>query len=691
MKRPFAVIGFSMLISFLIVTNITHKMAIALLIGAIAVFSGLIIFKALRRYLTVIFSLFGVIAFTVSFLSAERYFVQEKEKSNEKQIISGVVCEIPKESDYAFTYVVKVADESYKVRFVAEEDQGIREGDYVRINSVGYGETEFDMVPYFLSSKVFFTIFANEECSIEKTGKTNLFYKNIGEFKRGFTEIVTGYLPGKNGAMALAMTIGDKSRLDEKAIDCFNYSGTAHLLVISGLHLTLWSFGVMNFIDKNSKLRKYSSLIGVLCLLLYSAVTGFGISVLRAGAMIGAVLIGRIVGRNSDSINSIGLAITFILLINPFAPYSPTLWFTVLSTLGILAYSGKIQKYINEKTLGKPISRLPFFEFIKSSVSISFSTAVFTLPVFLFYFRFMPTASVLANLIMVEIAMVMMVVTVIGVICHICFLPFISRICFFVAGLIGEIMHITAEKIGMADWSTMSLNHRYYEYFVIILLFAVVITIVLRKYKIDIVKHMTVLFTAAFCLLAVYCTAYDYNTPSVEVLITDNKPVITVCSKGESVLIGLQDTKYVRTIKQNLNYHNVKQLDYIVVTENEEETASRLIHLHNVFGNATTYFPYDSPEIFKENSQSPVTDLELADNVNIDVSDDEKIKIEGFNKKLLIVNCKNTENVYENAKKYDIIILYNDNSNDAEQYLEKTLNNSCVVAANEGDKVSVYL
>ncbi len=518
-----------------------------------------------------------------------------------------------------------------------------------------------------------------------------MLYKIIGEFKRRFTEIVTSYLPGENGAMALAMTIGDKSELDDRVIDYFNYSGTSHLLVISGLHLTIWSFGIMKYLDKSSRLRKYSTIIGLMCLFLYSAITGFGVSVIRAGAMVGAVLIGRFFKRNADSINSIGFAVTVILLLNPFAPYLPTLWFTVLSTLGILAYSGKIQKIINEKTLGKPISKLPCFSFIKSSVSISFSTAVFTLPVFFFYFKMMPVASILANLIMVEIAMVMMVTTVIGVVCHICFLPFISRICFFVSGCIGKIMHITAEKIGMADWSTLSLNHEYYKYFVMILLIATVIAVILKKYNIDIIKHMTLIFTVAFCLLAVYCTVYDYNTPSVEILITDNEPVITVCSKGESALVGLQSTKYVRTIKQNLNSHNEKQLSYIAVTENEEKTISQLIYLYNNFGCATTCFKYESPSLFKENSQDFVTEFSVSDNVGIDIDDKNFTKIMSDEKSLLIVNCKNTENIYENAENYDIIILYNDNLREVEQSLKKMLNNSRVFVADEGDELSVYL
>ena len=116
----------------------------------------------------------------------------------------------------------------------------------------------------------------------------------MGEIKNWFTDIVDTYIPGESGAIAKAMTIGDKSEISDTTIDYFNYAGTSHLLVISGLHLTLWSIGIMRFIEKSSKLRKYTVIIGFACLLGYSALTGFSVSVIRAGAMIGAVLDGKL-------------------------------------------------------------------------------------------------------------------------------------------------------------------------------------------------------------------------------------------------------------------------------------------------------------------------------------------------------------------------------------------------------------
>lgn len=692
MKRPFAVIGFSMLTTFLIITNITHKMTIALLTGAVVIFTFMLIFKSLRKYLSVIFALSGVVIFTISFICAEKYYLGEMKKFEKEQTMTGVVCQIPTESDYAFSYIIKPDGKNYKIRYVTEENVFLCEGDYVKmslINNQNIEET--DILENSLSSKVYFTFFKNDECTIEKTGGTNLYYRNVSVVKREFSEIIMNYMPGQNGVLAKAMTIGDNSEIDDITISYFNYSGTSHLLVISGLHLTLWSIGIMKYLNKFSRTRKYSTLIGFLCLFAYSSITGFSVSVIRAGAMVVAVLISRLFRRDADSINSIGVAVTFILMENPFAPKSVSLWLTVLSTLGIIAYSGKLQSWIEEKFRNKLISRLPFYSALVTNVAISFSVSVFTLPVFIYILKMMPIASVVSNFIMVSPAMVMMIMTVSGVACHIFHLYPFSRICFFVTGAIGELMHFTAEKIGMAEWSTISLNHRYYKYFLVVLLIGIIVVFVLKKYNIDILKHISMILSVIFCLVALYCTVNEYNTPSVELFFTSSAPIITVCSEGESILVGLQDKKYIRTIREMLNAHNEKELDNIVVTENDDTTVSELICLYSNFRKSDTYFPDEAPWLFRENSTSFATDFSVSENVNIDINDLDSIKINIKDKNILVVNCKKTENIYEKAKIYDIIILYNDNSGEIEKLLRDKLSHSMIIGSKEGRKASVYI
>ncbi|MBQ4645663.1 MAG: ComEC/Rec2 family competence protein [Clostridia bacterium] len=692
MKRPMATIGFSMLITFLLITNITHKMTVALLTGAIVIFSCFLIVKKLRKHLSIIFALFGFIVFTLSFISAEKYYFNEKAEMENEQYLSGIVCEMPKDSDYAFTYVIKLDNKNYKIRYVSETDHFLREGDIVKVNGKCDDENQDkDLFGNSLSSKVYFTFFESDECSIKKTGEINYYYKNIGAVKRAFSEVVTKYLPGRNGAIARAITIGDKSELDEKVTDYFNYCGTSHLLVISGLHLSLVSIFIVNFLNKFSKLRKYSSIIGLLCLLIYSAVTGFGVSVLRAGAMVAAVLVAKMFNRDADSINSIGLAVTFILLINPFAPFSAALWLSVLSTLGILAYSGKLYTWINEKFQGNSITEKSVYQLIVKSFSISFATMVFTLPVFIFKFKMVSVVSVLTNFLMVDAALVMMVSTFIGVLSHIIFLKPISQLCFLITGLIGEFLHVITEKIGMWEWSTISLEHKYYKYFFAIAIVCIGITLLMRKQKPYLLKFTTILLSLSFVVLTFYCVWFSYNTPTIEIAGTDRNPVITVNYNNETVLIGTQKHKNIDIIKDVLNKHNKKQPDMLVVTNNHSAVISETINFYNNFGKVDTYFYTSAPKVFAETSKGSIRGFSIKGNVRADFIEYDFMRITAKNKCVVIAECKNAENVFENKEDCDIIILYGKNISKYEDLIKENQNDVQVIVLATGEKITINL
>ena len=134
MKRPFAVIGFSMLLSSLLIANLSFKMAVALIVGAIAIFCIFIAFKKLRKQKIVLFSLAAIVIYSVSFLFAQFGYYNAKEELQNTKEITGTVCQTPTMSDYAFTYVIKCDDENCKIRYVTKDDKFLSEGDRVKID-----------------------------------------------------------------------------------------------------------------------------------------------------------------------------------------------------------------------------------------------------------------------------------------------------------------------------------------------------------------------------------------------------------------------------------------------------------------------------------------------------------------------------------------------------------------------------
>ena len=658
MKRPFAVIGFSMLITSLFITKLTLKMTVALIIGAMVVLCFFILFKKLRKYKIVIFSLVAVVLYSLSFMAARQGYNNAKIEVQNGKEISGVVCQTPTMSDYAFTYVIKCDDENYKIRYVTREDKFLSEGDRVKLKAEFSGDSSNeDFFEYSLSSRIYFTIFERDDSSFKKLSGKDWYYENLGKIKTYFSSVVEEYLPNEAGNIAKAMTVGERSRLEDKTLDYFNCSGTSHLLVISGLHVTMWSLGIFRILEGFIKNKKILVAVSMFTLLTYSAITGFGVSVIRASMLVGMVIISKLFDREADSINSIGLALVIILVGNPFATMSVSLWLTILSTVGILVLSQPFKQYIVDFCSKKYIPVNGVVIFVINSVSISLSTTICTLPVFIIKLRMLPIGSVVANLIMVDLALLLMVLTVVGVLLHAIRFVLFAKPLFIIVGLISDFLVSFAKKIGMADWSSMSVSHKYFEHFLVFAMIAVMVTIVAKKFNKNIVKQVAVVLSVAFVLLTCYTTSYDYNNPSVEILFTDSKPVIVVKSRDTSMFVGTFNKKYLRDVKEILNAHNEKKPDGIIVTENKNETISHLLALYDYFDVTKTYFCNESPKVFQSHSMENVKKMSMGKSLKIILHESEKtIEIASKNKKLLFIDSEE-ENDFKNIKDYDIIII----------------------------------
>ena len=111
---------------------------------------------------------------------------------------------------------------------------------------------------------------------------------------------------------------------------------------------------------------------------------------------------GTLFSRESDSVNSIGLALILMLLFNPYSAVSISLWMSVLATVGILLLapnlSGKLIKiFCKFRKLRYNI----FTERICEAVAVTLSAILFTAPVTISVFGCVSTVSLPANLLMI--------------------------------------------------------------------------------------------------------------------------------------------------------------------------------------------------------------------------------------------------------------------------------------------------
>ena len=658
-----------MLATFLIISNLTFNQTVAVILAATVLFCLFLFFKKTRKNKLALTILLSVAVFSTSFIVAQNEYVKLSNNNTQKEI-KGVVCQTPTNSDYANTYIIKVYGENYKIRYVAQEDRNFKQGDIVsgKIN-LQENKENIDYLESALSSKTYFNCFEDDENKLNLTNHRKLIYYYSGVVKEWFSNVVTHYLPCESGVIANAMAIGDRTKLSNETTTMFNYSGVSHLLVVSGLHLSLWSLGIIKILQKKEKIRKYVVPIGLMCLVGYSVLTGFSVSVIRAGLMVGFVLIGKLFKREADSLNSIGCAVTFIVLSNPFSPYSASLWLTVLSTTGILVFNEPIKNWLLSFKAFKSSKENSFVNFVATSAAISLATSIFTMPVFIMCFKMMPISSILTNLLAVDLAMVLMVSTVLGVLCHSLHLLWLSQLLFSVVGAIGSFLQTVAKTIGMWEYSTVSVASPIFDYFLIFAIFVVVIAYCLKKKNISIFKGAATFLSVVFVLIALFTTAYDYNAVSIHINNENDNMIVLANYKGDTTIFGCPNKKQATTIRDIMMTHNAKKIGNIVT---DTKKLSILMNLEE------NLLADENCKINELSNQYKVTKNEYGTEITYE------------NVNLLLINDTSFENCFENTIKYDIIIT-TVLSEDEKLYLSSLLRNenSLLLCVEDGETVSI--
>lgn len=142
-------------------------------------------------------------------------------------------------------------------------------------------------------------------------------------------------LSADDAAMLTAMLTGDRTLLGHRLRVGFERTGSFHLLVVSGMHLAIFS-GLVFWLARRLRLPRIgASLLTILLALAYALFTGFGQPVQRAFWMVALYLAGRIIFRERRPLNAIGFAALVMLAADPAALADSGFQMTLLSVLAV--------------------------------------------------------------------------------------------------------------------------------------------------------------------------------------------------------------------------------------------------------------------------------------------------------------------------------------------------------------------
>ncbi len=232
--------------------------------------------------------------------------------------------------------------------------------------------------------------------------------QRIDDMRRSTYEALAPHSPyGLQPALALGVT----KTLDKTTRSDFATLGIAHILAVSGLHFGLIALALTWIISKTLNLfpnilRKYgrkhaSSVISIALLWVYILLVGAPISAQRALIMLYACQIGRLSCRTPESLRTLALASTIILVIDPNALFAPSFQLSFGAVLGIFCSLDLFQRPISlwiQRHIQSPIKR-KCCETVASTLIMTFGSTLVTAPFCIWHFGQLPLLGALANLI----------------------------------------------------------------------------------------------------------------------------------------------------------------------------------------------------------------------------------------------------------------------------------------------------
>jgi len=162
------------------------------------------------------------------------------------------------------------------------------------------------------------------------------FERSFYAFRRWLKSRFDEYLDPAETGLLLGLLAGDRSGIPEALRNDFQRSGLVHVLAISGFHVVLLAGMLMVFLKATRLPHKAASIIAIILLAIYVPVTGGSPAVQRAVLMFSVPQFGTLLGRPANTLNSLGVALLFILLPSPSELWNPGFELSAAATAGIL-------------------------------------------------------------------------------------------------------------------------------------------------------------------------------------------------------------------------------------------------------------------------------------------------------------------------------------------------------------------
>ena len=165
-------------------------------------------------------------------------------------------------------------------------------------------------------------------------GSTSII-DEITEYRLSLSRRLILYSSEKSGGLLAALILGERGLLEGQTNLDFSRIGISHVLALSGMNVAMLCYGFSALLSLFGVSKKWRKGAEMLFALLYMTLTGFPVSVMRAGLMLILSSLLFLLSSAGDSITNLFISITLIIIVQPYSIFDISLWLSAFATVGI--------------------------------------------------------------------------------------------------------------------------------------------------------------------------------------------------------------------------------------------------------------------------------------------------------------------------------------------------------------------
>lgn len=594
MPRPFAVIGFTVFFTIALLFKFETGVTVAALAVLTVALVVTLLIKDFRTNRVIPCSIASAIMACLLLLTTfEFYYYPITSYKGKTCDISAVLISEP-EYEYGNCYytarVTEIETEAvdFKIRLTFSDVPDVQPYDKIRGRFTFYipGESNDASISSNISNGLFIGAYPSDEGYefVKVSEAEKPFNKKIINIRIRIRNAVYRVLHNENGALAVALLIGDKSGLSADTLNDFRFIGISHIICVSGYHLSLWSMLVYELLKKTKMGIRLLSAICIIPVVLIMFISGMSYSVIRAGIMMIVYLLSNVFIRKRDPLNSLGLSLLLIAVFNPFAMGSASLQLSALATAGIIMYSENFAQKTEESI--KKIKNGFIRKTVRSVVStlmITLSATAFTLPVSLSLYNRFNFIVFAANLIAVPLSGLCMVLCAVGSLIGSFTTSFINVPAYF-GGIIARFIIWFSDKTAQIKSLSFSIEEDETAIIIVSLFLICAFSLLMAYYGKSFPKLTCAICSVVFTVSIITFSMAEKSITVLRVVDCGNGTSVVASKGNESILIGCGGSEFLGGYRLCRAVDSVgNNLNAVIFPDFEKKTSAYFYNVINEF------------------------------------------------------------------------------------------------------------